>query len=457
MVAGHGLVQHQRRHLPLGAALRVVEIRLEITGSRAVAGAGRIGLRGAAALGRHRPDAVRQTRQLAEQARRLRIDALRDVAVARQQFARRLVEELRIAPQEADELGAAARESGAAHDRIHFRFHAAHFPEPRFVDLTRGQAGRGLVLQQHVVVGRAARQLRRRQIRARLRQVLAFEIAAKPFEGRYDGILDYGRTRDTESLALGLRDRGGEIPERRVERALRRIGDHLRADLHRDGLQRHTRGSPAVRGAQPELLRDLVEKDRNSGQSLEVRLVVDRRGESRCPDHLRQEQLRAEVLRDGIGTPQRQVAEVLLEALAARAVAEEDFARHALLGRQAGRVDRLDAAPECRRFAPFAQHGVGRQVVKTIVVARVADKGCKARVAGQRPLPVLAEDEVEFRGRPRLGPGDKRGGSECAGDAARGDGAREARGNGAPLTWHRSAPCRRHRRRSSPSCPAARP
>ena len=143
MMSRHRLVQRQRFHLPLRARRQVVRVRVKQAGAATLDGSavvvrGGLGFLGVCGNGH---DAVRQTRQRAENFRQLRIDALGDVAIRGQQRLPVGEVELRIRSQEREELGERPLEARGTPQFLHLRTDPLHLGEAEVVDGVRRHGG----------------------------------------------------------------------------------------------------------------------------------------------------------------------------------------------------------------------------------------------------------------------------------------------------------------------------
>src|SRR5207237_2780595 len=146
MMAGHGLVQDQRRNLPERPLVQLRQVYIISAGDAALRRT-LIVISGGCALGdlvRDRADRIGEPRQAAEQAGQMAVDLGRHP----RRLAHQLLASGRIITRVGSELpdeGLAARKARLARDLLHLRTDPRHLAQADIVDLLRGEAGGGLL------------------------------------------------------------------------------------------------------------------------------------------------------------------------------------------------------------------------------------------------------------------------------------------------------------------------
>ena len=186
-----------------------------------------------------------------------------------EQFARRLRVELRIGAQEVEELRHRAGEARLLLGRLHLGLDARDLFQADVVDLLRRQRQRGELLDLRLVEGLAVRHRRRRERRARLRQVLAAHHRQQPRVRRRDDVADHRGRFGAHRLLVGRGDRRGHLRERRVQR-VGRVALHVRLDRLVASDDRHARDGVAAREPGPHVGDLLVEVARHVAEAAEI-------------------------------------------------------------------------------------------------------------------------------------------------------------------------------------------
>src|SRR5437879_3655647 len=128
MMSWNGFMQGEGFHLPFRPRTQVIGVH-EITAG--AAGSGRAGLvvgcglRGSFEI-RNDANAVGQARQLSEEVRELRVDLLRDNAIAVHQIIRLIIEKTRVSPQKFRKVMEVTFESRQSDDFVHFGTDSLH-------------------------------------------------------------------------------------------------------------------------------------------------------------------------------------------------------------------------------------------------------------------------------------------------------------------------------------------
>src|SRR5712692_9060999 len=224
VMPGHGFVQRERFHLPLRPRAQIVGVH-EIASRPARARRPRLIIGGRLRRRleiRNRTHTVGQTRELAEKARKLRINLLGNDAVAVHQIFRLVVEKSRIGSEELREVLKTALESRGSDDLVHLRADAPHLGESDFVNLLRRQVCRGLPAHMKGVRGRAIRQRRGGDRFAARRQIGRNHV--------FPQLLKRGRDRARVDLLCPR----GHARALRLGKARRKFGERLeQSALHR--------------------------------------------------------------------------------------------------------------------------------------------------------------------------------------------------------------------------------
>ncbi len=144
------------------------------------------------------------------------------------------------------------------------------------MDVLGAEVGGGVIAGQEIIIGIAVRQAGGGDGIARGRQVFGVEIGAKPGIGRHHPLGNNLLGLFAQFRLALRRDAVGKLFERRIERAVFRVIDHLRVDLVRyplhDGLRRRASGLDAF-AHQHDVLVDQRRQFIETRQPVDVRLL----------------------------------------------------------------------------------------------------------------------------------------------------------------------------------------
>ena len=396
MVARHRLVQEGVLHLVDRPRREAQHVGLEEAGAAAVECAGRVVLGVVAFVGFHRTDAVGQTRQLGEQARQFGIDALGDVAVGLQHLVGLGEVEALVGLDALRKFASRALEADLRNQCVHRALDPRHFAQAQVVHLLRRQRRGGHFLHRERVVGVAARQQRRGERSAARRQVFLLDEALELRKGRLHLVGDRLARGGLQAQLVGLGEVRRERLERCVQRTRRRVGAGERVELRRDAGHRFARRHPARLHAGAHQRGQLLERERNGGQALQIVVVV-----ARVAKRARLRQRGQAVLRPGDRRDHQPAAETIerqrtiqrVDRVGEAQVAQHQRVRDAVLRIQSPRVEALQLADQRSDMRLASSDRGGRPIAQPVVVIVDADEG---RVLG-RLLQFVAELALEQR------------------------------------------------------------
>ncbi len=344
-------------------------------------------------------DGVGQPRQPAEQLGQAGVHLGRDPGALAEQRVRGGRHELRVGPQERQEVVERAPEPDLGDHGVHLGADARDLGPPDGVDLLRRHVERRELADAPGIGRGPVGRLSQADGRARARQVLVAHERQERAVARHDGVADGLAPGLRQPCPLRLGHRLGEVGERRPERA--RLGvlddvgrDRGRQALDGDGRQRSPRLEPVPHVG--DLGVDVLGPGAQPG---EVGLDLgDGRG-----------RLLARQARKGDVEPVRRGdrGERRPEALGLDHVVEQgaqDAGGDAPLAVEPGGVDPAEPVQERRRLVGPRHSGRRRHVLQPVVVVSLADVAREQRVVGQPPRPPLADERLE-RGRLGRRPG----------------------------------------------------
>ncbi len=273
---------------------------------------------------------------------------------------------------------------------------ARHLVETDAVDLLRAHVGGGRLLDQRLVQGRTV--LHRDQPR---RAVAAGGEVFRPDEllqlavGPEDALADHGAVGARQALPVGGGEIRRQVPDRLVERAGLGAARHLQLELVEDVFHHQLRlgvsGGHALAHANDgafEVLRVAV-------QALEAVVVVlhrpERRGGLARGDFGVEHVRTAEVVDGQLRLDRNDAALVEVEQLAA--LVAEHVVGDAILARERGAVDRVEASHLVLGVRPHARVVLGRDVVPELVgITQVTAHHGAHGAQRQRRLVAVGED-----------------------------------------------------------------